>query len=330
MPLPAATLHYPHDRVLLNRTRLAYVHLRNLLTDAKRDRAAKIYGFVSVWLPEELLLLFMQEGEVVNATATVDGMTFRPLSIAEGIAMVPSAAEFGEICFYEADDEQLATMYWSQMLEPVAWPAELNVHDPAAVFGFLNATMHDGVVEVRAEDGGVNYGIVRNGGIARGFFAGENVANASAEARLTALLAGGRIAERKKTRLWPLPPPLPVQAPPAMIQAYRDLMASIVKRLVEGGVEGAPQVTEHARMMLVERHPCLDRFSLTHPHPRDPVTETPALTAAIGAWIGELLWTVAPADGKTPGQLVGELAHERRHMFQSAGLFDALPWKIEW
>jgi hypothetical protein len=331
MPLPAATLHYPHDRVLLSRTRLAYVHLRNLLTDAKRDRAAKVYGFVAVWLPEELLLLYLQEGEVVNATATLDGVQFRALSIAEAIAMVPSAAEFGEICFYEADDEQLATMYWSQVLAPVAWPAELNVHDPAAVFGFLNATMHDGVVEVHAEDGGVNYGIVRNGGVARGFFAEPQRSGAeNAEARLTALLAGGRIAVRKNTRLWPVPPPLPVQAPPSMIQAYRDLMAAIVKRLVDGGVDGAPSVAESARKMLVDRHPCLDRFSLTHPHPRDPVTEAPALSAAIGAWIGELLWTVAPADGTTPEQLIGELARDRRHMFQSAGLFDALPWKVEW
>jgi len=330
MPLPAATLHFPHDRVLLSRTRLAYVHLRNLLTDAKRDRAAKVYGFVAVWLPEELLLLYMQEGEVVNATATVDGMQFRSLSIAEAIAMVPSAAEFGEICFCEADDEQLATMYWSQLLEPVAWPAELNVHDPAALFAFLNATMHDGVIEVHSENGGLNYGIVRNGGIARGFFADAAVAGASAGARLTALLAGGRLSDRKRTRLWPVPPPLPVQAPPAMIQAYRDLMAAIVKRLVDGGVDGAPSVAEHARKMLTETHPCLERFSLTHPHPRDPVTESPALSGAMGAWIGELLWTAAPPDGITPERLIGELARDRRHMFQSAGLFDALPWKVEW
>ncbi len=328
MPLPAATLHYPHDRVLLSRTRLAYVHLRNLLTDAKRDRAARVYGFVAVWLPEELLLLYLQEGEVVNATATLDGLQFRSLSIAEGIAMVPSAAELGEICFYEADDEQLATMYWSQVLVPVSWPSELNVRDADGVFAFLHATMHDGVVEVHADDGGVNYGIVRDGKIVRGYFA--DYTGAPAEIQLTALLAGGRITERRKTRLWPLPPPLPVQAPPAMIQAYRDLMAALVKRLVDSGVDGAPSVTESTRQQLVDRHPCLERFSLTHPHPRDPVTETPALSSAIGAWIGELLWTVAPPDGLTPERLVGELTRERRHVFQSAGLFEALPWKIEW
>ena len=82
--------------------------------------------------------------------------------------------------------------------------------------------------------------------------------------------------------------------------------------------------------MLTDRHPSLERFSLTHPHPRDPVTEAPELSVAMGAWIGELLWTITPLDGTSPGRLVGELARERRHMFQSAGLFDALPWKVEW
>jgi hypothetical protein len=328
MPLPAATLHYPHDRVLLSRTRLAYVHLRNLLTDAKRDRAARVYGYVAVWLPEELLLLYLQEGEVVNATATLDGLRFRALSIAEAVAMVPAAAEFGEICFCEADDEQLATMYWSQVLEPVAWPVELNVREPAAVLAFLDATMHDGVVEVHADGGGVHYGVVRRGSVVRGYFADPGPANPVEG--LSALLVAGRPVDRGKTRLWPVPPPLPVQAPPAMIQAYRDLMGAVVKRLVRHGVESAPAIAEQARMMLVETHPCLERFSLTLPHPRDPVTETPALSVAIAAWMGELLWTVVPQDGTTPERLIGQLTRERRHMFQSAGLFDALPWKIEW
>jgi hypothetical protein len=328
MPLPAATLRYPHERVLLSRTRLAYAHLRNLLTDAKRDRSAQVYGYVAVWLPEDLLLLYLQEGEVVNVTATHDGLAFRGLAIADAVAMVPSAAEFGEICFHEADDEQLATMYWSQLLAPVPWPDELNVRDPTAVLAFLEATMHDGVLEVHASDGGVHYGIVRGGRIARGFFADPGTADA--ESRVEALLAGTRTDARAQVRLWPVPPPLPAQAPSAMIHAYRELMAALVKRLVDGGVEGAPAVAEHARRMLADRHPCLEHLSLATEDSRDPVTEVPALSAAIGAWIGEILWTVAPEDGATPGRLVAELARDRRHMFHSAGLFAALPWQVEW
>ncbi|MFI5312249.1 MAG: hypothetical protein ACHQQ3_13500 [Gemmatimonadales bacterium] len=325
MPLPAATLRYPHERVLLHRTRLAYVHLRNLLTDAKRDRGARVYGYVVVWLPEELLLLYLQEGEVVNATASGDGHHFRALAIAEALAKVPSAAEFGDICFHQCEDEQLATMYWSQVLHPLSWPSELSVHDPSAVFGYLVATMHDGVVEVRA-DGGLNYGVVREGRIVRGFF--SDVGVGAADARLAVLLTTPRGAS--PARLWPVPPPLPVQAAPALILAYRELMASIVKRLVTDGVDGAPAVAEHARKLLLDRHAVLDRLSLSAPNPRDPVTETSALSAAVGAWIGELLWAATPPEGTTPGRVLGELTHDRRHMFQSAGLFDALPWKVEW
>ena len=121
-----------------------------------------------------------------------------------------------------------------------------------------------------------------------------------------------------------------MQAPPALIQAYRDLMTGVVRRLVADGGDGAPAVAEHARKLLSGQHPALERMSLSHPTPRDPVTETPTLTAAIGAWLGELLWASAPPQGATPAMLIGELTRDRRHMFQSAGLFEALPWKVEW
>ncbi|HVT39823.1 MAG TPA: hypothetical protein VHE78_12305 [Gemmatimonadaceae bacterium] len=325
MPLPAAALRYPYKRVLLQRTRLAYVHLQNLLTDAKRDRAARVYGYVLVWLPEELLLFYLQEGEVVNATASADGRRFRALPIAGALAKVPSAAEVGEICFHECDDEQLATMYWSQVLEPVAWPAGLNVHDAGAVGEFLHAIVHDGVVEVCA-DGGLNYAVVRDGRPLRAFFA--DPATRDVQSGFATLLESSPGHEYHRPRLWPVPPPLPVQAPPALIRAYRELVEGVVERLVALGATSAPAVAEHARRLLSEDHVALKHFAAADPNPADPVTETPALSAAIGAWLGDLLLTTAPPDGASPGRLIGEVAYERRHVFQSAGLFEALPWKV--
>jgi len=83
---PVAALRFPHSRVLLPRTRLAYIHLRNLLTDAKRDRAARISGYVAVSLPEELVILYLLGGEVVNATVR-DGKGCRALGIAAALAL---------------------------------------------------------------------------------------------------------------------------------------------------------------------------------------------------------------------------------------------------
>ena len=113
MPASIAGMRFPFSRVLLPRTRLAYVHLRNLLTDAKRDRAARVSGYVAIWLPDELLLLYMQRGEVVNATA-FDGKAWRTVSIVTALAHVPGEPEYGEICFHEADDAQLSCMFAAQ------------------------------------------------------------------------------------------------------------------------------------------------------------------------------------------------------------------------
>ena len=329
--------------MLLHRTRLAYVHLPNLLTDAKRDRTARVYGYVQLWLAEELLLLFLQEGEVVNATMSADGRRFRTLPIAEALASVPGAAEFGEVCFQQCEDEQLAAMYISQTSEPLAWPPELNAGDAVAVLGFLHSTMHDGVVEVRS-DSGVHYGMSRNGRVVRGYFADEpiqpqGIAQGVAQgvahggepgARLAEVIAAARSArEPVEVRLWPVPPPLMVQAPPALIAAYRDLMRATIARLVEHGATGAAAVAEHARLQLAARHPSLNAFAGPSPG-RDPIVSTEALTAAAGAWLVELLWAAAPGDGTNPGRLLGDAMRDRRHLFQSAGLSEALPWKLEW
>jgi hypothetical protein len=343
MSLPAGGLRFPRFRVLLPRTRLAYVHLRNLFTDAKRDRGARVFGYVCVWLPDEFLLFFMQEGEIVNASASPDGQRFHPIAIADAVAKVPREAEYGEVCFHEADDEQLAIMYWTQMLEPSNWPADVAPDNPDAVLAFLHGTMHDGLLEV-IHDEGRSYAVLRQGQIVRGYFCDD--AYGAAEQQVRALLAPSDRWVR--ARLWPVPPSLPAQSPPALIQAYRELVSNMVRRLADTGVPSAPTVAEHARKHLAPRHPALERMAIVaDPNSgsanvtstlsfgraptsttRDPIAETRVLSAAMGAWIGEILWNAPPGDGSAIETFLENLLRERRHMFQGAGLFDALPWKL--
>jgi hypothetical protein len=60
------------------------------------------------------------------------------------------------------------------------------------------------------------------------------------------------------------------------------------------------------------------------------VANSEALTGGIAALINELLWTVGggEVEGQSPEQILRELTHERRHLFQSAGLFDRIAWKL--
>jgi hypothetical protein len=59
----------------------------------------------------------------------------------------------------------------------------------------------------------------------------------------------------------------------------------------------------------------------------DPVAGVDDLTDAVAAWITEVLWAAADMDGG-PEALLRKLTHDRRHMFQSAGLFERLPWQM--
>lgn len=326
MGIPRDALRYPAKRVLLHRTRLAYVHLRNLLTDAKRDRSARVYGYVAVWLPEELITLFLEEGEVVNATSTADGEKFTPIAISEAVGRVPTAAEYGSICFHEATDEQLDTMWATQVGTPLPWPRELKLEDGDALLAFLYATMHDGAIELRV-DGAVHFVMVASGSPVRGFF--SDARPGDVKAHVKALVDPHAAAAKPLVRLWPRAEALPAQASPALIQAYRDLMASLVARFEKEGTANASELVEAARRQSVAKFTLLERFSPSMPTVRDPVTDTAMLTGAVAAWLADSL-RVLSTGGLAPEAALKELTMQRRHMFQAAGLFDALPWKPQW
>ena len=323
MPIVAG-LRFPYSRVMLSRTRLAYVHLRNLLTDAKRDRSARVAGYVAIWLPEEFLVLYLQRGEVVNATVQ-DKAGSRAIAIATALARVPTEPEYGEICFHEAPDDQLACMFLAQTSAADSWPSDLKVKDPATLFPFLMSTMFDGIVEV-VNDSTVNYLVFRSGAVDQAFLSFPS--SGSIVERVAKLFAPGSGIEAAQFRRWPQLEPLWTQAAPALVQAYREVTNALVQRLVAAGRDGAPAIAEQARVNLAKSHPELESFVIGKKPTREPIADTTKVTAAVSAWVTEIMWAAADHEGAPPAELLKELTWERRHMFQSAGFYEKMPWKV--
>ena len=326
--MPISTVQrFPFSRTLLPRTRLAYIHLRNLLTDAKRDRSARIAGYVAIWLPEEMITLYMINGELINATM-FDAKGSRAVSISYALERVPPEPEYGEICFCAAEPEQLDCMFLSQTTAPVAWPDKLAVTDPVTLFPYLGATTFDGLIEVTCGDA-VNYVVFVNGMVSRSYLAGAPIITAyESNDQVGQMFANAKPGE-VRVRRWAEVPEIGVQAPPALVQAYRDLASGLVTTLVNGGRNGAPAIAEHARQTLLETYPVLESFSFNGQRgASDIVADSPTLTAGIAAWIREVIWTAVDHDSTTPEQLLKDLTWERRHMFQSAGLYEQIPWKV--
>jgi hypothetical protein len=218
-------------------------------------------------------------------------------------------------------------MYASQLLPEIAWPPEMAPSNTQALLANLMATLFDGLVEI-VDDGGVNYVVFQHGMPLRGYYADDLLS--SDETLQVRGLLDSAFKHGGMVRRWDVPPVLPNQAAPALIAAYRELIGSVVQHLTDRGASGASSVAEHARHTLMGQHPALERFSLSVPNQRDPVVDTPALSAAMAAWLTETLWHVHLPDGETPQRVIAELARGRRHLFQAAGLFDALSWTIPW
>ena len=328
VPVPATGLRFPYTRVLLPRTRLAYVHLKNLLTDAKRDRAARISGYVSISLPEELLILYLLGGEVINATThgVRDGMS-KAIPIARALEKVPPEPEYGEICFHEAEEEQLDAMFASHALGAEPWPSGFAADEPSTLFPYLMAMAFDGALEVISDEH-VNYLLFRDGAVSKAYLSVHLHGGGTLIERVGKLFHRDPRSAPLEIHRWPHLEQIPIQAPPQLVQAYRDLTSGLVDRMVRQGRQSAPVIAEMARSNLTPSHPALDGLTFSERPAKDILADSENLTAAVAAWIKEFMFTAADHDGRSEGEILKELTWERRHMFQSAGLFDQMPWKV--
>jgi hypothetical protein len=324
MPSNVAALRFPYARILLPRTRLAYVHVRNLLSDAKRDRMARVSAYVAVWLPEEFVLLYLVRGEVVNATIT-DAAGSRAVGIGAALDRIPTEPEYGDICFHEADERQLACMFASRSRPDEPWAAGMRVTDPEVLFPYLKAMTFDGFMEIVADDT-VNYLVFNNGAVQRAFLSTTH--HGTPPERVRKLFAREGKAEGTQLRRWSGLVPLPAQAPPALVVAYRELAASLVERLTNDGRASAPTLAESARQNLLPDHPVLDGFGFNGRTAGDLIADSATLTNAVGAWIKEFLFAATDHETASPETLLHDLTWSRRHMLRSAGLYDLLPWKV--
>jgi hypothetical protein len=325
MPALAGRLRYPHGRVLLARTKLAYIHLRNLLSDAKRDRTARVAGYVAIWLPEEFLLLFLRDGEVVNAIRVTQSGS-EPVAISSALGRIPAEPEFGEIAFHEAPVELLVCMYHTLLVPPDPWPADFAAGDPRVLFPHLREQQFSGVVEVVNRDT-ANYLVIHDGLIEQTFVADDNGSGRTEQ--LSRVF--GPLSPRPKARVsaWRGPLRLPTQAPAALVSAYRELIERMYLELGSYGVPVPSAVGERVRDALLPQYPALSRFAAGS-KPEDPSDDAQEVTAGVAAWVTDTAREALDGDDEAARRVVEEAARERRHMLHAAGFLSALPWELEW
>src|SRR5258708_13495048 len=152
-PVRLADLQFPQVSRLIHRTRLAFIHLDNLLAYAKRDRDGRIDGYLAAHLPDECVLLFFRKGEAVNA-ASLHTAGRHVITITEALKRMRTEVERGDLTYCAAPMEQLAWMYTA--CAGVYQPRGIDVKEPEKFFPVLQQEKVTGVLEL-ISNGRVSY-----------------------------------------------------------------------------------------------------------------------------------------------------------------------------
>jgi hypothetical protein len=326
-PVRLAGLTFPARRVHIHRTRLAYIHIENLLHFAKIDRDGRVDGYIAAYLPDEVALLFLRKGEVVTSVALSEkGREVR--AIAGTLKSLKDELERGELSFCEAPLEQLVWMYHSVVGPTRPWP--VNPEDPRALFLRLQQEHFAGVVELIVS-GAVNYLRFEDGRFHSGHFAGKG-ADEPVPVYFERLFSPGPEGPPVAAAVGFSPgETLEEQASPAMVQAYREVfwrIAEVAEREVPGEAMGralklqgrlAP-VHDPLRVLATPRGEELEPKPLT----------ADAITFGLSDWTCQLLEQLEVIAPGVARQVLKDATRDHRYVLQRAGFFTRLPWPVTW
>ena len=327
-PIRLAELSFPQADRLVHRTRLAFIHLDNLLAFAKRDRDGRVDGYLTVYLPDECLIVFLRKGEAVNAASLHTGGR-QVITITEALKRMRGEVERGELAYCTAPMEQLAWMYQSCAAELL--PRALDPHAPGTFFPLLKQEHVTGVVEL-ISDGRVSYLRFDGGRFMDGYFCDKPPEMAVAkflETQFQPDSAGHPPA--LSAVVFPAVADLPAQAPNSLINTYRELYWRIAdeveKELPGQGQRRAQKVCTG----IMESHKALALLSA----PRgvetpEAVVRPEELASALSDWSLQLLEGVEVMMPGTAPRILMEATKEHRYVLQSAGFYGHLPWQLAW
>jgi hypothetical protein len=327
-PVRLAELAFPQTGRLIHRTRLAFIHIENVLSFAKRDRDGRVDGYLVAWMPDECLVLLLHAGEAVNAISLHPGGR-EIVPIVEAKRRMEADVERGELAYCIAPYEQLAWMY--QSCAEQLKVRTVDARKPDALFPALAMEQTTGVLEL-ISNGRVSYLRFDSGRFAGGYFC-NRPESVPVPKYVESLFRDGPDGQSPALSavLFPYLADLPVQAPLTLIHTYRDLYWRITEA-VEHEVPGeGKRRAQRVAAGLGADHRALQLLAV----PRDAampdsVVQPEELGMALGDWAKQLLDGVEIMMPGTAPKVLRDATREHRYLLQSAGFYDRLPWPVAW
>jgi hypothetical protein len=327
-PVRLTDLRFPGGRVLIHRTRLAYIHVDNVLNFAKFDRDGRVDAYLAAYLPDEVVLVLFRNGHVVT-TVALRQQERSAVPIARAVQKMRAEVERSEVSFAEAPPELLTWMYWAGVAPLRPFPVDQR--DPANVFAQLREDRFSGIVEFIV-DGRVNYIQMKAGTFTMGYFA-EKPDDVPVPGWIERLLQPHADGARPTVVVGTFEEGtgLPEQATIGLLEAARE----VFWRLAEHAEGEAPQAGLKRALKLRDEvaraHPPLASVSVPREQSLSEEVMTPEeVTTGLALWTRRLLEQLeVVAPGAAPAVLRAA-TKDHRFLLQRAGFYGQLPWTVTW
>jgi hypothetical protein len=329
-PVRLADLQFPQVNRLIHRTRLAFIHLDNLLAYAKRDRDGRIDGYIAAHLPDECVMLFFRKGEAVNASS-LHSAGRQVITITEALKRMRAEVERADLEYCAAPMEQLAWMYSS--CAGGYQPRPIDGKEPEKFFPLLQQEKATGVLEL-ISNGRVSYLKFDQGKYLTGYFCDkpENLAPARyLETLFDPPPGGGSGALALSAGMYPVANELPAQAATALVNTYRELYWRIVDAVEREFPGEAKRRAQKVTAAIADTHQALALLSV----PRgtdtpDAVVRPEELSTALTDWALQLLEGAEVMMPGTALKVLKDATREHRYVLEAAGFYGRLPWRVTW
>src|SRR5258705_2717318 len=326
-PVRLADLQFPQVNRLIHRTRLAFIHLDNLLAYAEHDRDGRIDGYIAAHMPDECVLLFFRKGEALNAAA-LHTAGRQVITITEALKRMRGEVERGDLEYCAAPMEQLAWMYAS--CAGGYQSRAIDVKQPEKFFPLLQQEKVSGVLEL-ISNGRVSYLKFDQGKYLSGHFC-DKPNNLPPARYLESLFDAGPAGEPSiSAGTFSAADDLPVQAATALVNTYRELYWRIVDAVEREFPGEAKRRAQKVTAAIVGTHQALALISVPRgTETPDAVVQPEELSTALTDWALQLL---EGAEVMMPGaapKVLKDATREHRYVLQAAGFYGRLPWRVTW
>lgn len=319
---------FPYEMAYIERTRLRYVRLPNILNDGKVTRSGRLTGLVVLYFGEELGWVFLQNGEPLSAARLRDQRReVVPLSWILQRAQVEE--ERADIAYYAVPPEQLRAMYSTLAPAPLFRAEHVDASKPGSLLGGLHERRYDGVLEIATER--ATHYLTFEGGVLRHAFLAECPDDEAVDAGLERVFYGaGRGAITASG--FRLVEKIPLQAPAALCDLYLKLIAGTIGEL-SAAIGAAPAAARFrtAAERLKDKHPELRRLVIAEDGAvsGEVLGTAERLTLAMAALVFEALSSASRSDSVDPLELYPRVTRPHFHALQAQGFFKHIPWPAE-